>query len=94
MVATAASSGKFTPTYGAVGCHNQEEHAMVQAVSSRHLVEDNRVRFSFRSFEVCSSKPGNVIQVSILVTLLFPVGIIPRTVHTYLYFPSIVACIV
>jgi len=94
MVATAASSETFTPTYESVGCHNQEEHAMVQAFSGRTLVEDTRVQFYFRRFEVCSSKAGNGTQVSMPVTLLFPVGIIPRTFHTYLYFSSILACIV
>jgi hypothetical protein len=94
MMATAASSEAFRPTYEATGYHNQEIHAMAQAVSGRPLVEDTRVRFSFSPFEVCGSKPDSVIQVSILVPLLFPVGVIPRTLHTCHYFSSIDACIV
>ena len=92
-MATEASSEVFRLTYEATGCHNQEERAMAHAVSGRPLVGDTRVLFSFNLFEVCSSKPGSVIQVSILVPLLFPVGIISRTLHNYLYFSSIDSCI-
>ena len=94
MVATAASSEAFRPTYEATGCLNQEQHAIAQAVSNRPIVEDSRVRFNFSPFEKCTGKHSNVIQAFIFVLLFFRVGIITLMFHTYLHFYSIDACVV